>query len=57
MRYILDKICRENRSKHLRFNNCFFENRAVLEITSKNMMESQGPQMTLQYGAYDLHAG
>ena len=24
---------------------------------SKNMMETEGPQMTLQYGAYALRAG
>jgi hypothetical protein len=24
---------------------------------SKNVMETQGPQMTSQYGAYALHAG
>jgi hypothetical protein len=26
-------------------------------ITSKNMIEPEGPQMTSQYGAYELHAG
>ena len=40
------------------FNNFFFsENRAVYEIMSKNMVEPEGPQMTSQYGAYELHAG
>ena len=24
---------------------------------SKNILETEGPQMTLQYGAYALHAG
>jgi hypothetical protein len=34
-----------------------FLNRAVYEITSKNMVEPEGPQRTSQYGAYALHAG
>jgi hypothetical protein len=34
----------------------FSEYSAVYEIMSKNMMESEGPQMTSQYGAYALHA-
>jgi hypothetical protein len=40
------------------FNNVFlFENRAAYEIMSKNMVEPEGPQMTSQQGAYDLHVG
>ena len=35
----------------------FFENRAVYEIMSKNVVETEGPQMTSQYGAYALRAG
>ena len=35
----------------------FFENRTVYEIMSKNWMETEGPQMTSQYGAYTLRAG
>ena len=35
----------------------FFENRAFYEIMSKNMVKPEGPQMTSQYGAYELHAG
>ena len=38
------------------FSNLFSENRAVYEITSKNMAEPDGSQMT-QYGAYALHSG
>jgi hypothetical protein len=34
-----------------------FENRAVYEIISKNIVEPEGPQMTPEYGAYKLHAG
>ena len=36
------------------FNTLFFENRAVYEI---NMVEPEEPQMTSQYGVYELHAG
>jgi hypothetical protein len=41
------------------FSNFFFsfENRAVYEIMSKNMVEPEEPQMTSEYGAYALHAG
>ena len=35
----------------------FFENRTVYEKIPKNMVETEGPQMTSQYGAYALHAG
>jgi hypothetical protein len=35
----------------------FFENRAVYEVMSRNMVEPEGPQMTSQHGAYQLHAG
>ena len=34
----------------------FFENRAVYVIMSKNMVEPEGPEMTSQNGAYELHA-
>ena len=37
--------------------NKFFENRAIYEIMSKNMVNLEGPLMTSQYGAYRLHAG
>jgi hypothetical protein len=40
------------------FSEFFFpENRAVYEIKSKNTVEPDGPQMTSQYGADELHAG
>jgi hypothetical protein len=39
-------------------NNFFFlENCTVYEIMSKNMVETERPQMTSQYGAYALRAG
>ena len=34
----------------------FFENRTVYEIMSKNVVETEGPQKTSQYGAYALRA-
>jgi hypothetical protein len=40
-----------------KINNVFFENHAVYEIMSKNMVKPEGPQITSQYGAYELHAG
>ena len=38
------------------FNNFLSENRTVYEVMSKNV-DSEGPLMTSQYGAYVLHAG
>jgi hypothetical protein len=35
----------------------FFENRTGYEILSKNLVEPEGPQMTSEYGVYELHAG
>jgi hypothetical protein len=35
----------------------FSENRTVYEIMSKNLVETEGPQMTSQYGAYAFRAG
>jgi hypothetical protein len=35
----------------------FSENRTVYEIMSKNVVVTEGPQMTSQYGAYALRAG
>jgi hypothetical protein len=38
-------------------NERFPENRTVYETTSKNVVETEGPQMTSQHGAYALRAG
>ena len=38
-------------------NTFFFENGAVYEIMSQNMVEPEGPQMTSQCGPYELHTG
>jgi hypothetical protein len=50
MRNILDKLCRENQHTHFMFT-FVFENRAVYEIMSKNVVEPDRPQMTSKYGA------
>jgi hypothetical protein len=44
---------------HILCSVTFFppENRTVYEIMSKNVVETEGPQMTSQYGAYALRAG
>jgi hypothetical protein len=57
MKNVLDKSCRENENTHFMFNNLFPENRTVYEIMSKNVVETEGPRMTSQYGAYALRAG
>jgi hypothetical protein len=54
---VLDKRCRENKNKHFSPNNFFSENDTVCEIIPKNLVDSEIPQMTSQYGAYALHAG
>jgi hypothetical protein len=42
---------------HFMFNNFSFENFAVYEIMSKNVVERDRLQMTIYYGACTLHAG
>jgi hypothetical protein len=55
---VLDKSCRENQNTQFMLNNFFFpEDCTVCEIMSKNLLETEGPQITSQYGAYALHAG
>ena len=55
MRNVFDKSCRENENTHFIFNN-FFPKIAQF-IMSKNVLETEGPHMTSQYGAYALRAG
>jgi hypothetical protein len=57
MRNTLEKNCRENENTYFMFNNFFPENHTVCGIMSKNVVETEGPQMTSQYGAYTLRAG
>ena len=47
----------QTRFKHILYSTTFYENRAVYEIMSKNMVEPQGPQITSQYGTDALRAG
>ena len=54
---VLHKRCRENQNTQFMLNNFFSENFIVCEIMSKNVVETEGPQMTSQYGSYALHAG
>jgi hypothetical protein len=56
MRIALAKSCRENQNTHFIFNKVF-PKITSFKIMSKNVMEPEGPQMTLKYGAYSLHAG
>jgi hypothetical protein len=54
---LLDKSCRENQNTHFMFNSFSPQNHTVYEIMSKNVAKTEGPQMTSQYGTYELHAG
>ena len=47
----------KNLNTYFVFSNFFSENRAVYEIISKNVMDTEGQQMRSQNGAYELHAG
>jgi hypothetical protein len=53
---VLDRSCKEHEYTYCMFGNFFSENRTVYENV-ENVMETEGPQMTSQYGAYALHAG
>jgi hypothetical protein len=57
MRNVSDKSCRENQNTRFMFNNFISENRAVYEITWKNMVEADRSQVTMEYEACALHAG
>jgi len=48
-RNVWGKSCWENQNTYFMFKNFFFpsENHAVYEITWKNMVESDRPQMTI----------
>jgi hypothetical protein len=47
----------ENQNTVFIFNNGVSINRAVYEITWKNMVQPDRPQMTIKYRACALHAG
>jgi hypothetical protein len=42
---------------HSLYSMTFSENLTVYEIMSKNVVETEGPQMTSQHGAFALRAG
>jgi hypothetical protein len=53
---VLDKSCTEMKT-HILCSVTFPKNHTIYEIMSKNVVETKGPQMTSQCGAYALHAG
>jgi hypothetical protein len=58
MRNVSNKSCREIQNTHFMFSNFFFDNHAVYyEMMLKKIVEPKGPQMTSEYGAYELHVG
>jgi hypothetical protein len=56
MRNVLDKRCKENKNTYCTLNTFFSENITVYEIISKNIVVTEGPQITSQYGAYAFRA-
>ena len=56
MRNVLDKAL-EKMKTHILCAITFSENCTVYEIMSKNIVETEKPQITSQYGAYALHPG
>jgi hypothetical protein len=49
MRNFLQKLCRENQNAYFMFNNFFFENHAVYDISWKNVVETERLQMAVKY--------
>jgi hypothetical protein len=49
-------VVEKTKIQHFMFNS-FSENCAVNEIMSKNIVKPERPQITSEYGAYELHAG
>jgi hypothetical protein len=47
MRNVSGEICRKNQNTHFTFNNRFSENRTVYEITWKNLIKVDRPQVTI----------
>jgi hypothetical protein len=57
MRNILAKVVEKMKTPILLSTSFFPDNRTVYEIMSQNVVETEGPQMTSQYGAYALRCG
>ena len=51
----MTKVAEKNQNTHFIFNHVLSENRAIYEITSRNIKPDR-PQMT-EYGACALHGG
>jgi hypothetical protein len=57
IRNVSDRSCRKNQNTRFMFTNYFLENLAVYEIVWNNTIQTDRPQMTVQYGACAfLHA-
>jgi hypothetical protein len=58
MRNVSDKNCTENQ-KHIAclITFFFFVNHVIYKMTWKNMGQPDGPQMTIQNSAFELHPG
>jgi hypothetical protein len=56
IRNISDQPCRENKNTY-KLNKNFSEDFSIYELTWKNMVEADRPQVTVQYGPCALHAG
>ena len=53
----LDKNCRKNPNTHFTFSNLFSKIAPFFEKMLNNVVKTERPQMTSQYGPYALHAG
>ena len=47
----------EKTKTHILLSVTFFVNRNIFETVWKNTVQPDGPQMTIKYGAFALHAG
>ena len=56
MRNVLDKVV-ERIKAHILRSVTFSEHLTTYWIMSKNLVETEGPRLTSQHGAYELHAG
>jgi len=58
MTNVSDKSYRENQNTYFMFNDFFFkENNGIYEMMLEHMVETDRPQMTVQYGTSTFHAG
>jgi hypothetical protein len=57
MENVVEKVVEKIKIYILHSITFFSENFTIYEIIPKNMVETEWPQMTSQYGAYALYAG